>query len=86
MVFGINEQWAVDLIEVINIAKANRGYRYLLTVVDMFSKYAWLEPVKTKTGQNVTTALEKILKQSQGRQPQNLQTDNSKEFYNTSKL
>ena len=82
MVFGIDEQWAADLIEVINIAKSNRGYRYLLTVVDVFSKYAWVEPVKSKTGQDVTTAFEKILKRSQGRQPQNLQTDNGKEFYN----
>ena len=82
MVFGIDEQWAADLIEVINISKSNRGYRYLLTVVDVFSKYAWVEPVKSKTGQDVTTAFEKILKRSQGRQPQNLQTDNGKEFYN----
>ena len=82
MVFGIDEQWAVDLIEVINIAKCNRGYRYLLTVVDVFSKYTWVEPVKTKTGQDVTITFEKILKQSQGRQPQKLQTDDGKEFYN----
>ena len=69
MVFGIDEQWVADLIEVINIAKSNRGYRYLLTVVDVFSKYAWIEPVKTKSGQDVTIAFEKILKRSQGRQP-----------------
>ena len=37
LVFGIDEQWTADLIEVINIAKYNRGYRYLLTVVDVFS-------------------------------------------------
>ena len=82
MVFGIDEQWAADLIEVINIAKSNRGYRYLLTVIDVFSKYAWVEPIKSKTGQDVTAAFEKILKRSQGRQPQNLQTDDGKEFYN----
>lgn len=41
---------AADLIEVINIAKSNRGYRYLLTVVDVLSKYAWVEPVRSKTG------------------------------------
>lgn len=40
LVFGIGQQWAADLIEVINIAKSNRGYRYLLTVVDVLSKYA----------------------------------------------
>ena len=40
LVFGIDEQWTADLIEVINIAKYNRGYRYLLKVVDVFSKHA----------------------------------------------
>ena len=68
------------MIEVINIAKYNRGYRYLLTVVDVFSKHAWLQPVKNKTGQAVTAAFEKILKE--GRKPINLQTDDGKEFYN----
>ena len=53
MVFGIDEQWTTDLIEVINIAKYNRGYRHLLTVVDVFSKHAWVQPVKTKTGKAV---------------------------------
>ena len=86
IVFGIDEQWAADLIEVINIAKSNRGYRYLLTVVDVFSKYAWVEPVKNKTGHDVTIVFERILKGSQSRQPQNLQTDNGEEFTtNTSK-
>ena len=50
LVFGIDDQWVVDLIEVGNIAKSHRGYRYLLTLVDVFSKYAWVEPVKFKTG------------------------------------
>ncbi|XP_020602811.1 uncharacterized protein LOC110041829 [Orbicella faveolata] len=80
MVFGTDEQWVADLIERINIPKFNRGYRYLLTVVNVFSKYGWVEPVKTKSGQDVTIAFEKILKRSQGRQPQNLQTDDGKEF------
>ena len=82
LVFGIDEQWAADLIEVINIAKANRGYHYLLTVVDVLSKYAWVEPVKSKTGKDVTVAFEKILRRSDGRTPRRLQTDDGKEFYN----
>ena len=46
VVFGIDEQWTVDLIEVIDISKQNKGYKYLLTVVDVFPKYAWVEPIK----------------------------------------
>ena len=49
-------------------------------MVDVFSKYAWVEPIKNKTGQAVTTAFEKILKQ--GQKPIQLQTDDGKEFYN----
>ena len=80
VVFGIDEQWTADLIEVINIAKYNRGYGYLLTVVDVFSKRAWVQPVKNKMGRAVTDAFAKILKG--GRKQINLQTDDGKEFYN----
>ena len=47
-VFTINEQWTADLIEVINISKQHKGYKYLLTVVDVFSKYGGWNPLKTK--------------------------------------
>ena len=40
LVFAIDDQWVADLIEVGNIAKSNQGYHYLLTVVDVLSKYA----------------------------------------------
>ena len=79
-VFTMDEQWSADLIEVINISKQNKGFKYLLTVVDVFSKYAWVEPIKNKTGQAETEAFEKILKR--GRKPIQLQTDDGKEFYN----
>ena len=82
LVLGMDEQWTADLIEVGNIAKFNGGYRYLLTVVDVLSKYAWVEPVKSKMGKDVTTAFKKILKHSNGRHPLKLQMDGGKEFYN----
>ena len=52
----------------------------MLTVIDVFSKYAWAVPVKQKTGSDVTAAMKSILQQ--GRKPTNLQTDRGKEFYN----
>jgi len=52
---------------------------YLLTVVDLVSKHAWVQPVKSKTGKAVTEAMVKILKV--GRTPTNLQTDDGKEFH-----
>ena len=49
------------LIVVGNIAKSNRGYCYLLTVVDVLSKYAWVEPIKSKTSKDMIAAFEKNL-------------------------
>lgn len=79
---GIDDLWQCDLVEMIPYARENRGYKYLLTIIDVFSKFVFAEPIKSKTGENVTSALAKVFKQS-GRAPKNLQTDNGKEFYNS---
>lgn len=78
---GYDESWQADLVEMIPYARENKGYRYMLTVIDVFSKYAWAVPVKRKSGEDVTAGMESILKQ--GRIPKNLQTDRGKEFYNS---
>jgi len=69
-----------DLVEVQPLAKYNRGIRYLLTVLDVLSKYAWVKPLKAKTGVALVNAFDKILKQ--GRRPNRLQMDRGTEFYN----
>ena len=78
---GIDETCQADLVEMIPYSNENKGFRYLLTVIDIFSKYAWAVPMKSKTGNDVTIAMESILKH--GRVPHNLQTDQGKEFYNS---
>jgi len=50
IVGGLDDQWVADLVEVQPLAKHNRGIRYLLTVLDVLSKYAWVQPLKAKTG------------------------------------
>jgi hypothetical protein len=60
-------------------ASDNNGYRYLLTVIDTFSKFAWALPVKTKSGVEITKTMNQILIKHS---PTHLQTDNGKEFYN----
>ena len=77
---GLDHQWVADLVEVQTLSRHNRGYRYLLTVIDVLSKYAWVQPLKDKTGVQLVKAFEKILKT--GRRPIQLQTDRGKEFYN----
>lgn len=78
---GLDDLWQADLVEMISFAKQNKGYRYILTVIDTFSKYAWVMPIKRKTAQNTTEAMNLIFSASQ-RYPKNLQTDDGKEFFN----
>ena len=75
----INEIFAADLVEMQKFAKLNRGYRYLLTCIDIFSKFAWVIRLKDKKGITIKNALEKIFNK---RKPKFLWTDNGKEFYN----
>jgi hypothetical protein len=77
---GIDDQWAVDLVDMNpKVAKENNGFRYMLTVVDAFSKYAWVVPLRTKT--KIKEALEEIFEKS-GRIPTRIQADKGTEFYN----
>ena len=75
----IDEIFAADLVEMQKFAKLNKGYRYLLTCIDIFSKYSWVIPLKDKKGITIKNALEKIFNE---RKPKFLWTDNGKEFYN----
>ena len=84
LVFDRDQQLVADLIEVQKLASVNKGQRYLLAVIDVLSKYAWVEPAKPKTGPAVSNAFVIILRRAQGRPPHRLQTDAGKEFYNRS--
>ena len=78
---GIDKIWAADLVEMQAFSKFNRGIRYLLTVIDVFSKYGWMLPLKDKTGNSVADALKEIFKKSK-RKLGKLWTDKGREFYN----
>ena len=75
----IDEIFAADLVEMQKFAKLNRGYRYLLTCIDIFTKFAWVIPLKDKRGITIKNALQKIFKE---RKPKFLWTDRGTEFYN----
>jgi len=61
-------------------SRYNNEVKYLLTVIDIFSRYEWVVPVKNKTGLEVVSALEKLFKE---RKPDKLWVDKGKEFYNS---
>ena len=60
-------------------SKFNQGVKYLLAVIDVFSKYGWLIPLKDKTGKSVASALKTIFKE---RKPEKMWVDKGKEFCN----
>ena len=64
---GIDDQFDADLASLISYADENNGYKYLLAVIDIFSHYAWVEPLKDKTSQEIVNTFDKIL--SEGRIP-----------------
>ena len=76
----IDEICCSDLVEMQQFSKWNKGYRYLLMVLDVFSKYGWITPLKEKKGETVAEASKLIFKE--GRKPQYLWTDKGKEYYN----
>lgn len=71
-------QWCADLADMSSYARVNNGYRYILTVIDVFTKYLWLVPIKTKQPANVIAALTTII--DSGRRPHRLRTDRGREF------
>ena len=65
------------------ISKFNKGFTFLLRVIDIFSKYAWAVPLKDKKGVSIVNAFQKILKESD-RKPNKIWVDKGSEFYNNS--
>jgi transposase InsO family protein len=79
-VTNIDDVWEGDLIELRNLKSYNDGYSYILVIIDVLSKFVWVEPLHDKTGACVTKAFQRVLAKSKGRVPVYLQTDKGKEF------
>ena len=65
-----------------SLSKYNKGIKYLLCVIDLFSKYAWVIPMKVKKGTSIVNAFKKII--SRRRKPNKIWVDQGSEFYNKS--
>ena len=66
------------------ISKFNKGFRFLLCVIHIFSKYAWVVPLKDKKGVSIVNAFQKILKELNRRKSNKIWVDKGSEFYNNS--
>jgi hypothetical protein len=76
---GINDLSQMDLMEMIPLSRINSGYKYILTCIDVFSRYGRAMPLKSKGANEIETALQIMLKK---KRPYKIQTDLGKEFYN----
>jgi hypothetical protein len=74
----IDDTWQIELADMRNILKHNSGHRYIITCIDVFSKYAWALPIKNKQAATVKLGFEKILEST--RQPKHLQSDKGTEY------
>ena len=73
--------WGVDLADMQSLSKKNKGIKYLLCAIDLYSKYAFVVPLKDKKGISIVNAFNKIIKQS-NRKPNKIWVDQGGEFYN----
>ena len=72
--------WGVDLADMQSLGKYNKGIKYLLCAINIFSKYAWVVPLKDERGNSIVNAFREII--SKGRKPNKIWADQGGEFYN----
>ena len=80
IVGAVDEEWEAYLVIMDSLSKEKNDYKYILTVIDVLSKYAWAETLKAKSGENLIEAFQKICRK--GRQPEKLHTDKGTELRN----
>ena len=76
---NVDDVWGADLVDMKKLTKENDGYKYILMVIDVFSKFGWAVPIKTKSGDAVKSALENIFIKNK---PLKIWADKGTEFYN----
>ena len=79
----IDKIWGADLAIMQLINKFNKGFRFLLCVIDIYSKYAWVILLKNKNCITITNTFQKLLKES-NRKPNKIWVDKGSAFYNRS--
>ena len=81
-VYHIDDTWSLDILDPKDYGLKNiKGYRYVLVVIDNFSKYGWTIPLKSKKAITIKDSFEKILISSK-RKPNLIESDRGEEFFN----
>ena len=82
-IYHIDDIWSLDILDLKDYGPENtRGYRFVLVIIDNVSKFGWTVPLRNKNAKTVKDSFENILISSK-RKPNLIETDRSKEFYNS---
>ena len=76
-----DECWSIDLIDRSSLSKYNKNYKFIFTIFDNHTEYAWAIPLKDKSGKTTTNALKNLIEKAK-RKPDKIWSDRGKEFYN----
>ena len=79
--FNVDDIWGVDLVDMRSLKRYNDDFSYLVTIIDIYSRYAFAFPIKNKTGNTLVNVFEKIFEKYK-RKPKKLWVDRGSEFYN----
>ena len=79
LVYGPRDLWQIDLMDMQRYAKENKGFKYICIVIDCFTKFFWIKPLKSKTATQVVKSLSLLLMTER---PNLLQVDQGTEFFN----
>lgn len=79
---GLNDLWQTNLMVFIPYSKQNKGYKYIVIVINCFTKYLWARPLKKRAGEHVAADMNTILQQVETITLKNIQSDMGKEYYN----
>lgn len=79
---NVDDFWAADLVDMQYFSRANKGYKYILMIIDVFSKYGWAIPLKNKSGPEIVRAFTELWDNEGQNPPKFLWTDKGKEFDN----
>ena len=82
-----DETWSADSIDKLSLSEYNNNYKFILTVIDIFTKYAWAIRLKNKSGLSITIGFKIVLSKnpqggSESRKPEKLRVDRGSEFFN----
>ena len=79
LTYGPRDLWQIDLLDLQKFKNENKQYRYLCVIIDCFSKFVWVKPLKNKTAASIVKALSLLLMMER---PKHLQADQGSEFFN----